>query len=161
MNSACAGLCTNIFYPVTCKIVEWRSVVKGGKLVGLLITIQNKLDSGSLVRWFLVLLAVIRPVCYLCPCVGLGRCETPGTQQVPCNDCLGSDLWGYGLSCNHLLTQCMVLIQVTVLNFHCAAKRNFNIKQQADVFSLILENAKSGTIWQESVLINNTHFLSC
>lgn len=33
MNSACAGLCTNIiFYPVTCKIVEWRSVVKGGKV---------------------------------------------------------------------------------------------------------------------------------
>lgn len=31
INSACAGLCTNIFYPVTCKIVEWRSVVKGGK----------------------------------------------------------------------------------------------------------------------------------
>lgn len=120
-------------------------------MVGLLITIQNKFDSGSLVRWFLVLLAVIRTVHYLCPCVGLGRCETPGTQQVLCNDCLGSDLWGYGLSCNHLLTQCMVLIQVTVLNFHCAAKRNFNIKQQADVFSLILENAKSGTIWQESV----------
>lgn len=30
MNSACADLCTNIiFHPVTCKIVEWKSVVKG------------------------------------------------------------------------------------------------------------------------------------
>lgn len=110
--------------------MEWRSVVKGVKLVGLLITIQNKFDSGSLVRWFLVLLAVMRTVRYLCPCVGLGRCETLGTQHVPCNDCLGSDLWGYVLSCNHLLTQCMVLIQVTVLNFHCAAKTRLTLSNR-------------------------------
>lgn len=71
---------------------------------------------------FGVLLAVMRVVRYLSPCVGQGRCETPGTRQIPCNDCPGSDLWGYVLSCNHLLTQCMVLTQETVLNFHCAAK---------------------------------------
>lgn len=148
MNSVCVGLCINIiFYFVICKIVEWRSVVKGGKLVGLLIIIQNKFDLGFLVRWFLVLFVVIRIVCYLCFCVGLGRCEISGIQQVFCNDCLGFDLWGYGLLCNYLLIQCMVLIQVIVLNFYCVVKRNFNIKEQVDVFSLILENVKFGIIW--------------